>query len=69
MPAAHLAQHWNETPLFVSELDRYRIYPWSLRAAEFQEHRGKRVLEIGGGTVAWRCSTNRPEFSEFVVES
>src|SRR5208282_6660125 len=49
--ATHLAQrHWNETPLFVSEQERYRIYPWLPKAAEFEEHRGERVLEIGCGT-------------------
>jgi ubiquinone/menaquinone biosynthesis C-methylase UbiE len=50
-PAAQLAQqHWNETPLFLSESERYGIYPWLPRAAEFSEHRGERVLEIGCGT-------------------
>jgi SAM-dependent methyltransferase len=50
-PAAHLAQqHWNETPLFVSEQERYSIYPWLPKAAEFQDHRGERILEIGCGT-------------------
>jgi ubiquinone/menaquinone biosynthesis C-methylase UbiE len=49
--AAQLAQdHWNETPLFLSEEERYRTYPWLYQAAEFREHRGERVLEIGCGT-------------------
>ena len=49
--ATHLAQqHWNETALFVSEEKRYGIYPWLPKAAEFKEHRGEHVLEIGCGT-------------------
>lgn len=49
--AAQLAQaHWSRTPLFVGEEDRYRIYPWLYQAAEFREHFGERVLEIGCGT-------------------
>lgn len=51
MNAAELAQaHWNETPLFLEEEERYRIYPWLYDAAEFRQHRGERVLEIGCGT-------------------
>jgi len=52
MPAAsHLAQqHWNQTPLFLSEDERYRIYPWLYEAAEFRRHAGHKVLEVGCGT-------------------
>lgn len=42
--------HWNKTPLFISEEERYGIYPWLQEAAEFKHHRGERVLEIGCGT-------------------
>lgn len=49
--AADLAvKHWDKTPLYISEEERYRFYPWLPEAAEFSEHRGKRVLEIGCGT-------------------
>src|ERR1700744_722655 len=49
--AAQLAQdHWNETPLFLTEEERYSIYPWLCDAAEFRKHAGERVLEIGCGT-------------------
>lgn len=49
--ASDLAQkHWNSTPLFVSEGDRYAIYPWLYEAAEFRSHRGESVLEVGCGT-------------------
>ena len=49
--AGQLAQqHWNETPLFVSEEKRYGMYPWLPKAAEFKGHRGEHVLEIGCGT-------------------
>jgi SAM-dependent methyltransferase len=49
--AAQLAQdHWNETPLFLSEEERYSIYPWLYDAAEFRRHEGEKVLEIGCGT-------------------
>jgi SAM-dependent methyltransferase len=49
--AAQLAQdHWNETPLFLTEEERYSIYPWLYDAAEFRKHSGERVLEIGCGT-------------------
>ena len=51
MDAAELAQaHWNETPLSLSEQERYRIYPWLYEAAGFRRHEGQRVLEIGCGT-------------------
>ena len=51
--AAQLAQdHWNETPLFLSEQERYSIYPWLYDAAEFGKHCGEKVLEIGCGTGA-----------------
>jgi len=43
-------EHWNKTPLFLSEEERYRIYPWLYEVAEFRHHRGGRVLEIGCGT-------------------
>ena len=49
--AAELARsHWNETPLFLSAEERYRIYPWLYKAAEFRHHAGHKVLEIGCGT-------------------
>ena len=49
--AAELAkQHWNRTPLFIGEEQRYSIYPWLYDAAEFRNHPGERVLEIGCGT-------------------
>lgn len=49
--AAQMAQeHWNATPLLLSEGLRYSVYPWLYEAAEFQHHRGERVLEIGCGT-------------------
>jgi SAM-dependent methyltransferase len=43
------AAHWNEAPLNVSPEERYQIYPWLPKAAEFGQHRGERVLEIGCG--------------------
>jgi SAM-dependent methyltransferase len=42
--------HWNKTPLFISEEERYSTYPWLYEAAEFKHHKGERVLEIGCGT-------------------
>ena len=49
--AAQLAQdHWNETPLFLSEEERYSTYPWLYDAAEFRKHSGERILEVGCGT-------------------
>lgn len=49
--AAELAiEHWNETPLYLSELKRYSAYPWLYEAAEFSHHRGHRVLEVGCGS-------------------
>lgn len=49
--AAGLAQaHWNATPLYVTESERYSAYPWLYDAAEFREHRGECVLEVGCGT-------------------
>ena len=49
--AADLAQrHWNETPLYLKESERYSAYPWLYEAAEFRKHAGERVLEIGCGT-------------------
>jgi ubiquinone/menaquinone biosynthesis C-methylase UbiE len=51
--AAELAQsHWNETPLFLTEEERYSTYPWLYDAAEFRKHQGEKVLEIGCGTGA-----------------
>lgn len=51
--AAELAQsHWNETPLFLTEEERYSTYPWLYNAAEFRKHKGERVLEVGCGTGA-----------------
>src|SRR5947208_4597772 len=43
-------QHWNETPLLYSAEERYRIYPWLPRVAEFSLHPGEMVLEVGCGT-------------------
>lgn len=49
--AGELAQrHWNETPLYLEESERYLDYPWLYEAAEFRKHAGERVLEIGCGT-------------------
>jgi SAM-dependent methyltransferase len=49
--AARLAQsHWNETPLFLTEEERYSTYPWLYEVAEFRKHHGDKVLEIGCGT-------------------
>lgn len=45
-------EHWNKTPLFLAEEERYSRYPWLYEAAEFRAHRGERVLEIGCGTGA-----------------
>jgi len=51
--AAELAQsHWNETPLFLTEEERYSTYPWLYNAAEFRRHQGEKVLEVGCGTGA-----------------
>jgi SAM-dependent methyltransferase len=51
--AAQLAQaHWDETPLFLSDQERYSTYPWLYEVAEFRQHRGEKVLEIGCGTGA-----------------
>jgi len=43
-------QHWNETPLYLDESERYSMYPWLYEAAEFRNHAGERVLEIGCAT-------------------
>jgi SAM-dependent methyltransferase len=49
--SAELAQkHWNETPLYVSESERYSRYPWLFEVAEFRSHPRQRVLEVGCGT-------------------
>jgi SAM-dependent methyltransferase len=51
MSSSKLAiDHWNKTPLFISEEERYSLYPWLYEAAEFRAHAGHRVLEIGCGT-------------------
>lgn len=51
--AAQLSQiHWNETPLLLTEQERYSTYPWLYSVAEFQKHAGEHVLEIGCGTGA-----------------
>jgi SAM-dependent methyltransferase len=42
--------HWNKTPLFISEEERYSEYPWLYEAAEFRRHASQRVLEVGCGT-------------------
>ena len=50
---AQLAQaHWNETPLLLTEEERYSDYPWLYEAAEFSSHAGERLLELGCGTGA-----------------
>jgi ubiquinone/menaquinone biosynthesis C-methylase UbiE len=43
-------KHWNKTPLFISEEERYSTYPWLYEAAEFKQHAGEQILEIGCGT-------------------
>jgi ubiquinone/menaquinone biosynthesis C-methylase UbiE len=43
-------EHWSQTPLYYSQEERYCRYPWLSEAAEFRDHRGERVLEIGCGT-------------------
>ena len=49
--AAELAQeHWNKTPLSYTERQRYEQYPWLPEAAEFSQHAGEDVLEIGCGS-------------------
>jgi SAM-dependent methyltransferase len=49
--AGQLAQaHWNETPLFLTEEERYSTYPWLYEVAEFRIHHGEKILEIGCGT-------------------
>jgi SAM-dependent methyltransferase len=51
MNAAGLAQaHWNKTPLYFSEEERYTTFPWLCEAAEFRRHAGQHVLEIGCGS-------------------
>jgi len=51
MESSKLAiEHWNKTPLFKSEEERYSLYPWLYEVAEFSKHAGERVLEIGCGT-------------------
>lgn len=43
-------EHWNRTPLLLSEDERYCRYPWLYEAAEFAGHAGEDVLEVGCGT-------------------
>jgi ubiquinone/menaquinone biosynthesis C-methylase UbiE len=43
-------KHWNASPLYYSEEERYRTYPWLSEAAEFACHGNERMLEIGCGT-------------------
>ena len=51
MSSSQLAiDHWDKTPLFISEEERYHTYPWLYEAAEFKHHSGENVLEIGCGT-------------------
>ncbi len=38
--------------MFLTEQERYSIYPWLYEVAEFRQHRGEKVLEIGCGTGA-----------------
>ena len=42
--------HWNETPLYLTEEARYNEYPWLYETAEFTQHPGEDVLEVGCGT-------------------
>ncbi len=49
-PADLVIKHWDATPLYVSEEERYGIYPWLPEVGEFRQHEGERVLEIGCGT-------------------
>ncbi len=61
MDAAQLAQdHWNETPLFLTEQERYSLYPWLYEVAEFKKHAGDKVLEIG-------CEPHHCKPSEFLA--
>jgi ubiquinone/menaquinone biosynthesis C-methylase UbiE len=49
--ASSLAQlHWNKTPLYLTEQERYQRYPWLYAVAEFADHANQRVLEVGCGT-------------------
>jgi SAM-dependent methyltransferase len=48
--AAQLAHnHWTETPLLLTEQERYSTYRWLYHVAEFREHAGDKVLEVGCG--------------------
>lgn len=49
-PREMAIQHWNHTPLWLTEEERYATYPWLYEAAEFRKHAGEKVLEIGCGT-------------------
>ena len=39
-------EHWNNTPLFLAEEERYSIYPWLYEVAEFRKHRA--IHRTGG---------------------
>lgn len=45
-------EHWDKTPLNTPSDERYKIYPWLRRAAEFDGHAGESILEIGCGAGA-----------------
>ena len=51
-PAQLARDHWNETPLLLTEEERYSEYPWLYEVAEFRSHSGEHVLELGCGTGA-----------------
>lgn len=42
--------HWNANPLYWTQDARYREYPWLPEAAQFERHKGHKVLEMGCGT-------------------
>jgi len=48
--SALATEHWNKTPLYLAEEERYAQYPWLYEAAEFRHHKGESVLEFGCGT-------------------
>ena len=56
--AAELAQsHWNETPLFLTEEERYSTYPWLYEVAEFRKHRGKKSSKSDAEREAIYCNS------------